>query len=60
MCTICYVYHIPYDYQERLLEAHRKLEVTYGDVQEERANLENRLKWGKRLFEFSDYARRSI
>jgi len=42
------------------MEAHRKLEVTYGDVQEERANLENRLKWGKRLFEFSDYARRSI
>ena len=50
----------PYDYQERLLEAHRKLEVTSGDVQEEWANLENRLKRGKRLFDFSDYARRSI
>ena len=60
MCIIRYAFHILYDYQERPLEAHRKLEVTYGDVQEERANLENKLKRGKRLFEFSDYARRSI
>ena len=60
MCTSRYDFHIPYDYQEWLLEDHRKLEVTYGDVQEERANLENKLKRGKRLFEFSDCARRSI
>ena len=53
--TCLNAFHIPDDYQERLLEAHRKLEAAYADVQEERANLESRLKRAKRLFEFGDY-----
>ena len=44
------VFHIPDDYQERLLEAHWKLEAAYVDVQEERTNLESRLKRVKRMF----------
>jgi hypothetical protein len=34
---------IPQDYQDRILEAHRKLETAYDDLAKRRATLENRL-----------------
>ncbi len=34
---------IPEDYQEKILEAHRKLETAYDDLAKRRATLENRL-----------------
>jgi DNA invertase Pin-like site-specific DNA recombinase len=48
-------FHIPEDYQERLLEAHWKLETAYGSNIEDKAKLEGRLKRAKRLFELGDY-----
>lgn len=30
-------FHIPGDYQERILEYHRKLEADYNDAEQERA-----------------------
>lgn len=48
-------FHIPEDYQELLLEAHRKLESAYSNLEEERTNLVGRLKRTKRLFELGDY-----
>ena len=43
---------IPGDYQERILEAHRKLETAYDDLAKRRATLENRLARIKELYEW--------
>ena len=48
-------FQIPEDYQERLLEAHRKLADAYASAGEEKLKLEGRLKRAKRLFELGDY-----
>jgi len=51
-------FHIPADYQERILEAHRKLESAYSDVERERTNLERQLTRSKELYEWGDYTRK--
>jgi hypothetical protein len=43
---------IPEDYQERILEAHQKLETAYDDIAKRRATLENRLARIKELYEW--------
>jgi len=43
---------IPEDYQERILEAHRKLEAAYDDIAKRRATLKNRLARIKELYEW--------
>jgi len=43
---------IPEDYQERILEAHRKLEAAYNNTAKRRATLENRLARIKELYEW--------
>ena len=50
-------FHIPEDYQERILEAHRKLEAAYSDTEAKRARLERQLKRAKDLYEWGDYSR---
>jgi DNA invertase Pin-like site-specific DNA recombinase len=48
-------FHIPENYQERLLESHRNLETAYTNIEEERLKLADRLKRAKRLYELGDY-----
>ena len=48
---------IPEDYQERILEAHRKLETAYDDLAKRRATLENRLARIKELYEWGHKAK---
>ena len=43
---------IPENYQERILEAHRKLEAAYDDIGKRCATLENRLARIKELYEW--------
>ena len=50
-------FHIPKDYQERILEYHRKLESAYSDAERERAVLERRLMRLRELYEWGDYTR---
>lgn len=45
-------FHIPEDYQHRILEAHRKLQSTYDDVSKQKAALERRLQRAKELYEW--------
>lgn len=47
-------FHIPDDYQSRLLDAHRKLEAAYteGDIEKKKLMLENRLKRVTELYEW--------
>ncbi len=49
-------FHIPEDYQERLLREQRKLEVAYDDTQKRRTELEGRLERIKKLFTWGDIA----
>ena len=48
------MFHIPGDYQERILEYHRKLEAAYNDAEQERTVLEVRLKRLRELYEWDD------
>ena len=50
-------FYIPEDYQEKILEAHRKLEATYVDTSEEQARLKGRLERLKDLYEWGDMGR---
>jgi len=50
-------FHVPEDYQERIVEAHRKLEAAYSDSEEQRSQLELQLKRARELFEWGDYTR---
>jgi hypothetical protein len=50
-------FHVPGDYQERILEYHRKLEVAYDDAEQERSVLERRLKRLRELYEWGDHTK---
>ena len=45
-------FHIPEDYQHRILEVHRKLQSAYDDVTKQRAALERRLQRVKELYKW--------
>ena len=45
-------FHIPEDYQEKILEAHRKFQSVYNDASKQKARLEARLKKIKELYEW--------
>jgi site-specific DNA recombinase len=47
-------FHIPDDYRERILEAHRKLQVAYDDLDGQRVRLETRLERLKDLYGWGD------
>ena len=47
-------FHIPGDYQEKILEAHKKLLGAYDDSTKKRAHLEARLERIKKLFAWGD------
>jgi site-specific DNA recombinase len=47
-------FHIPEDYQNRILEAHRKLEAAYDNTNEERARWEAQLDRIKKLYKWGD------
>ncbi len=50
-------FHIPEDYQEKILEAHRKLEATYEHTGEEEARLKARFERVKDLYKWGDIAK---
>ena len=45
-------FHIPEDYQQRILDAHRKLQSAYDNVTNQKAALEKRLQRVKELYEW--------
>jgi DNA invertase Pin-like site-specific DNA recombinase len=47
-------FHVPQDYQDRILEAHRKLQEAYDDSEKERTRLKGQLERLKRLFAWGD------
>jgi hypothetical protein len=47
-------FQIPEDYQKKILEAQRKLEVAYDDTSEERARWEAQLERMKKLYKWGD------
>ena len=51
------VFHIPEDYQEQILDAHRKLEAAYDDREEQKGKLERQMKRTKEFYEWGDYTR---
>jgi site-specific DNA recombinase len=48
---------LPEDHQDKIMEAHRKLEAAYSDNEWERAKLESQLKRVKELYERGDYTK---
>ena len=50
-------FHIPEDYQEKILEAHRKLQSAYDDTGKRKATLQARLKRIKDLYEWGHKSR---
>jgi site-specific DNA recombinase len=50
-------FQIPEDYQDKIVEAHRKLEAAYSGAEQERAKLESQLKRAKELYEWGDYTK---
>ena len=50
-------FHIPVDYQQRLLDSHRKLELAYCDIEQQRATIEKQLQRAKELYEWGDYSK---
>ena len=50
-------FHIPEDYQQKILEAQQKLQATYNDNGRERSRLEGQLKRAKELYELGDYSK---
>ena len=50
-------FHIPEDYQEQILDAHRKLETAYNDQEDRKAKLERQMKRVKELYDWGDYTR---
>jgi len=49
---------IPDDYQEKILEAHRKLEAAYDDTEKRRNEVLGRLERNKKLFRWGDISER--
>jgi len=47
-------FHIPDDYQERILEAHQKLQESYMDGKKQRAKLEARMERIRELYKWGD------
>jgi DNA invertase Pin-like site-specific DNA recombinase len=47
-------FEIPQDYQEKILEAHGKLQAAYSDVEANKAMLEKRLARVRELYEWGD------
>jgi site-specific DNA recombinase len=50
-------FHIPEDYQQRLLEAHQKLSEAYDDSESKRRRLQTALERLKELYKWSDIER---
>jgi hypothetical protein len=50
-------FHIPQDYQQRILEAQRELEKAYTNADAEKERLERQLKRARELYEWGDYTR---
>lgn len=50
-------FHIPDDYQTRILEAHAELETRRGEVEQERKRLETQLRRARELYEWGDYTK---
>jgi len=48
-------FHIPEDYQQRILAAQQELEKSYSDAEAKKERLERRLKRVKELYEWGDY-----
>jgi len=48
---------IPQDYQDKIIEAHRKLQSAYDDTEKDKAALESRLKRAKELYEWGHKSR---
>ena len=48
---------IPQDYQDKIIEAHRKLQSAYDDTEKHKAALESRLKRAKELYEWGHKSR---
>jgi len=51
------VFHIPEDYQEKIMEAHRRLQSAYDDVCRETSRLEARLQRVRDLYELGDISK---
>ncbi len=47
-------FHIPEDYQAKILEAHKKLQTAYDDTEKEQTRLKAQLDRLKRLFAWGD------
>jgi hypothetical protein len=47
-------FHIPEDYQAKILEAHKKLQTAYDDTEKEQARLKAQLERLKKLFAWGD------
>ena len=50
-------FHIPQDYQSKILEAHRKLQAAYVDTDRERARWEAQLERIKNLYKWGDMSK---
>ncbi|MEE8470684.1 MAG: recombinase family protein [Dehalococcoidia bacterium] len=50
-------FHIPEDYRDKILEAHRKLESAYDDISKKQAQLENRLRRLQEQYEWGHIAK---
>jgi len=50
-------FHIPEDYQRRILEAQQELEKAYTDVGAQKERLERQLKRARELYEWGDYSK---
>jgi len=51
-------FHIPDDYQSRILETHKKLQTAYDDTENERTALKAELERLKKLFRWGDLSER--
>lgn len=47
-------FHIPEDYQAKILEAHKKLQAAYDDTEREQSRLKTQLERLKKLFTWGD------
>ncbi len=47
-------FHIPEDYQERIMEAHRKLQAAFDESEKAAADLRARLERNRKLFKWGD------
>ena len=50
-------FHIPEDYQQRILKAQQELEKAYTDAGAQKERLERQLKRARELYEWGDYSK---